>query len=153
MAAKAIDKEILFSEENNLRAKEFEQQMRDDEERAYARKEAAIKIFDPQKLIERADKIHEVNHPILGLVRYGELTYEDAFELDKLKGKSDKEKTEMIVYWMLKKAYPDIPRDFLKRMPLIEAAALLDFLTKQPAFLLPLKNSLNGSKIRRKHKT
>jgi hypothetical protein len=59
----------------------------------------------------------------------------------------------MVAYLMMSKAYPDIPRDFLKRMPLVEGAALIDFLTKQPAFLSPAKNSPNGSKTTSKPKT
>ena len=108
------------------------------------------RIFDPKLLINRAERIHEVVHPVLGLLRYGELTFEDSFEINKCK--TDVEKTEMVAYLMLSKAYPDIPKDFLKRMPLVEGAALIDFLTKQPAFLSPLKRLPNGSKTIRKRK-
>jgi hypothetical protein len=108
------------------------------------------RIFDPERLIHRAGQIHEVEHPVLGLLRYGELTFEDSFEINKCA--RDVEKTEMVAYLMLSKAYPDIPRDFLKRMPLVEGAALIDFLTKQPAFLSPPKRSPNGSKTTRKPK-
>jgi hypothetical protein len=100
--------------------------------------------------MHRAGKIHEVEHPVLGMLRYGELTFEDSFEINKCK--TDVEKTEMVAYLMLSKAHPDIPKDFLKRMPLVEGAALIDFLTKQPAFLSPPKLSPNGSKTIRKRK-
>jgi hypothetical protein len=53
---------------------------------------------------------------------------------------------------MMHKAYPNLPKDFLARMPLIESAALLDFLTKQPAFLSQTKSSQNGSKTTHKRK-
>jgi hypothetical protein len=66
-----------------------------------------------------------VEHPVLGLLKFGELTFEDAFEIEKCKG--DVEKTEVVAWLMMRKAYPDLPRDFLKRMPLIESAALIDF--------------------------
>jgi hypothetical protein len=78
------------------------------------------------------------------------LTFEDAFEINKCQ--TDAQKTETIAYLMLRKAYPDIPRDFLRKMPLLESAVLVDFLTKQPAFLSQTKNSLNGSKITSKPK-
>ena len=100
--------------------------------------------------MQRAGQICEVEHPVLGLLRYGELTFEDSFEINKCK--TDVEKTEMVAYLMLSKAYAGISKDFLKRMPLVEGAALIDFLTKQPAFLSPDKRSPNGSKTTRKHK-
>jgi hypothetical protein len=131
---------------NDERAAEYEQKIEEHDKTQSAKG----KIFDPYKLLERAAKIHEVNHPTLGKLRYGELTFEDAFEINKCK--TDTQKTETIAYLMLKKAYPDIPHDFLKQMPLIESAALIDFLTKQPAFLSPAKSSQNGSKITTKHK-
>jgi hypothetical protein len=131
---------------NDELAAEYEQKIREDDEAKLAKG----KIFDPYQLLERASKIHEADHPTLGKLRYGELTFEDAFEINKCK--TDAQKTETIAYLMLKKAYPDIPCDFLKQMPLLESAALIDFLTKQPAFLSPTKNSQNGSKTTSKPK-
>lgn len=131
---------------NAERAEEFEAKIAEHDEA----QKAKGRTFDPQLLIHRAGQIHEVEHPVLGLLRYGELTFEDSFEINKCK--TDVEKTEMVAYLMLSKAYPDIPQDFLKRMPLIEGAALIDFLTKQPAFLSPPKRSPNGSKTTRKPK-
>ena len=131
---------------NDERAAEFEAKIAEHDEAQRAKG----KIFNPQLLIHRAGQIHEVEHPVLGLLRYGELTFEDSFEINKCK--TDVGKTEMVAYLMLSKAYPDIPRDFLKRMPLVEGAALIDFLTKQPAFLSPPKPSRSGSKTTRKPK-
>jgi hypothetical protein len=132
---------------NDERAAEFEAKITEHEETQRARG----KIFDPKQLIQRAGKIHEIKHPVLGLLRYGELTFEDSFEINKCA--TDIEKTEMVAYLMMSKAYPEIPRDFMKQMPLVEGAALIDFLTKQPAFLSPPKNSPNGSKTTLKPKT
>ena len=114
------------------------------------RHQAAARVFDPQLLMERAAKIHEVQHPILGKLRFGELTFEDSFEINKCK--TDVEKTELVAYLMMSKAYPGIPKDFLKRMPLIEGAALIDYLTKQPVFLSSPKNSRGGLKATRRRK-
>ena len=108
------------------------------------------KIFDPMKLIDRASKIRSVEHPVLGKLLFGELTFRDAFEIEKCK--TDTEKTEAVAWLMMKKAYPELPRDFLARLPLIESAALLNFLTKQPSFLSAAKTSQSGSKTIRKHK-
>ena len=108
------------------------------------------KIFDPMKLIDRASKIRSVEHPVLGTLLFGELTFRDAFEIEKCK--TDTEKTEAVAWLMMKKAYPELPRDFLTRLPLIESAALLNFLTNQPGFLSAAKTSKLGSKTIRKHK-
>lgn len=131
---------------NDELAREYEQKIIEDD----LAQKAKGKIFDPVNLLERAAKIHEVEHPTLGRLRYGELTFEDAFEINKCK--TDEQKTETIAYLMLRKAYPDIPRDFLRKMPLLESAALVDFLTKQPAFLSQTKSSQNGSKTTSKPK-
>ena len=128
-------------------AAEFKAKLEEHEESERAKG----KIFDPARLLERASIIHSVDHPILGVVQFGELIFRDAFEINKCK--TDIEKTETVAWLMMKKAYPDLPRDFLARMPLIESAALIDFLTKQPAFLSPPKNSPNGSKTTLKPKT
>ena len=111
------------------------------------------KIFNPYELMSRTNEIKTVDHPVLGKLKFGELTFEDAFEIDKNKEASDTEKTETIVWLMMRKAYPDLPKDFLKHMPLIEGATLIDFLTKQPCFLSVPNSSVNGSKTTLKHKT
>jgi hypothetical protein len=134
-----------LKEENDKRAAEYAAKIEEHEEAQRAKG----KIFDPHKLLKRASKIHTVDHPVLGQLRYGELTFKDAFEINKCK--TDTEKTETIAWLMMRKAYPDLPKDFLTRMPLIESAALIDFLTKQPGFLSITTSSQNGSKTTRKH--
>ena len=132
--------------ENDEKAAKFKAELERHEESMRAKG----KIFDPVRLIDRASKIHSVEHPTLGKLLFGELTFRDAFEINKCE--SDVEKTETVAWLMLKKAYPTLPRDFLARMPLIESAALVDFLTKQPAFLSATKTSQSGSKITRRRK-
>lgn len=122
-------------------------------EKIETEQKAKGKIFNPYELMSRTDEIKTVDHPVLGKLKFGELTFEDAFEIDKNKEASDTEKTELIAWLMMRKAYPDLPKDFLKHMPLIEGAALIDFLTKQPCFLSAPNSSGNGSKTTSKHKT
>jgi hypothetical protein len=132
---------------NDELATEFKKKLEEHEESERAKG----KIFDPARLLERASMIHSVDHPTLGIVQFGELTFRDAFEINKCK--TDIEKTETVAWLMMKKAYPDLPRDFLARMPLIESAALIDFLTKQPAFLSATNTWRNGSKTISKRKS
>jgi hypothetical protein len=122
-------------------------------EKIETEQKAKGKIFNPYELMSRTDEIKIVDHPVLGKLKFGELTFEDAFEIDTNNKATDTEKTETIVWLMMKKAYPDLPKDFLKHMPLIEGAALIDFLTKQPCFLSAPNSSGNGSKTTLKHKT
>jgi hypothetical protein len=136
----------LAKKTNDECAAEFEPKLAEHDEA----QKAKGRIFDPQLLMHRAGQIHEVEHPVLGMLRYGELTFEDSFEINNCK--TDVEKTEMVAYLMLSKAYPDISKDFLKRMPLVEGAALIDFLIKHPAFSSQAKRLPNGSKITRKPK-
>jgi len=134
-------------QKNDELAAEYEAKLAEHEKR----QKAKGRIFDPMQLVARADKIVTVDHPVLGQLKFGELTFEDAFEINK--AETDIEKTEVAAWLMMRKAYPDIPKDFLKRLPLLEGAALIDFLTKQPAFLSPQLSSANGSKSTRKRKT
>ncbi len=150
MAAKHEAK-ALFSRENEERTAEFIRKAEEDDKRRANEQVAAAGVFDPIQLLERAGTIHEIVHPVLGKVRFGELTFEDGFEINKCK--SDVERTELVAWLMMRKAYPTLPRDFLKRMPLIEGAALIDYLVGQPAFLSPPKSSRRGSRRARKRKT
>jgi hypothetical protein len=105
-----------------------------------SKRAAAPKLFNPSELMKRASTINEVDHPILGKIRYGELTLDDSFLISKCK--SDEDKSAMAAYLMLKKAYPEMPQytpqnisEWSKSMPLAEGAALLLFIRGTPAFL------------------
>ena len=142
--AEKPDAKTLFSKENEERAAEFEKIAFAEE----ARIEKAVKSFDPQALFKTATELHEVDHPTLGRIKYGELTLEDNFILNQCI--TDEDKTSMALYLMLKKAYPEMPtytaetiKEWRKTIPLFEGAALLKLLVEQPAFLR--SQSLLGS--------
>ena len=112
------------------------------------RAEAAAKIFNPSELMRRASEIREFNHPQLGKIRFGELTIADSEIIRQCK--SDSDKTAMAVYLMLKKAYPEMPiytpediSGFYRAFPVMEGAALLQFVSELPVFLQ--RNSATGS--------
>ena len=101
---------------------------------------AVATIFNPTDLMRRASEIREFLHPTLGKVRFGELTLQDSDILRQCK--TDADKTAMALYWMLKKAYPEMPTftaenisGFYGAFPMVEGAALLKFVSEQPAFL------------------
>ena len=148
-----------MSGKGEAKGKKSQEQINDEKAAEYAAElekheeaqAAKGRVFDPFELLARTDGIQTVDHPTLGKLKFGELTFEDAFEIDKCK--TDALKTETIAWLMMSKAYPNLPRDFLVRMPLMEGAALIDFLTKRPGFLSVQKSLQSGSKTVRKRKT
>jgi hypothetical protein len=98
------------------------------------------KVFNPAALVEQSKKIYEEDFPLLGKLKYGELTLADSFVITKCK--TDEDKTAMAAFLMLKKAYPDMPtytpetiHEWTESMPMAEGAALLLFFKGTPAFL------------------
>jgi hypothetical protein len=113
-----------------------------------AGREAVAKFFDPVALMARASETHEVKHPQLGLIRFGELMLSDSELVSKCKTKNDR--SAMVVYLMLKKAYPGMQdytpetiKEFYKTFPMVEGTALLQFFLSQPCFLE--EKSVSGS--------
>jgi hypothetical protein len=108
---------------------------------AYQEKqEDTVKLFNPTDLLARATKIREVNHPTLGLIKYGELTLLDSEITQKCK--TPRDKTAMAVYLALKKAYPNMPNyttenigEFFDGFPIYEGTELLEFFLGTPDFL------------------
>jgi len=119
-----------------------------------ARRFEVAKTFDPVALMARANEIHEVVHPQLGVIRFGELKLSDSELISKCKEKDDR--SAMAVYLMLKKAYPQMQdytsetiKEFYKTFPMVEGTALLQFFLSQPCFLE--EKSVNGSEQTRAH--
>ena len=108
----------------------------------------ASKLFNPIALLSRTSEIHEVTHPQLGIIRFGELVLSDSELISKCKEKNDR--SAMAIYLMLKKAYPEMPEytpetisEFYKAFPMVEGTQLLQFFLSQPGFLG--EKSQNGS--------
>jgi hypothetical protein len=132
--------EVLNRPENVLRVEKFKAMAQAQEEQVAQAAAATAKLFDPVALIKRASEIHAVQHPTLGLIKFGELKLSDSETVNKCKGQEDR--SAMAVYLMLKKAYPEMPQytpetigDFYRVFPLVEGGALLAFFTVQPCFL------------------
>jgi hypothetical protein len=118
----------------------YEQAAAEAEAKEAAHVAVVKKLFDPAALTRQANLIHEVEAPVLGTLRYGELTLDDSFLIAQCK--NDADKTSMAAYLMLKKAYPEMPAyttvnigEWRKTMPMAEGAALLLFIRGTPAFL------------------
>jgi hypothetical protein len=114
-----------------------------------AKRLESAKMFDPIALLTRASEIHEVTHPQLGVIRFGELKLSDSEVISECKAKNDR--SAMAIYLMLKKAYPQMPdytpetiSAFYQAFPMVEGTAMLQFFLSQPGFLG--EKSPNGSK-------
>jgi hypothetical protein len=144
--------EVLNRPENVLRVEKFKAMAEAQEKQAAQAAAETAKLFDPVALIKRASEIHAVQHPTLGLIKFGELKLSDSETVNKCKGQEDR--SAMAVYLMLKKAYPDLPEytaesigEFYRVFPMVEGGALLAFFTVQPCFLG--ENSKSGFELTR----
>ena len=80
-----------MSRKGKAEGKKSQEQINDEKAAEYAAKlekyeedqAAKGRIFDPYELLARTDGIQTVDHPVLGKLKFGELTFEDAFEIDK----------------------------------------------------------------------
>ena len=136
--------EALNSPENQKRSKEFERKLEEHDEE----QQVIGKIFDLKALFKRANQLKTVVDPVLGKVQYGELTFEDSFVFGPIADPN--ERTLTIAYLMLKKAYPDVTLDMVRKMPLAEANAFMAIVSAQPCFLP--QTSQAGSAITRERK-
>jgi hypothetical protein len=144
---------ILDTAENREKFSRFERMAAEDE----ARRANSAKLFSPTDLLRRASEIREFDHPLLGRIRFGELTLEDSEVLRKCK--TDADKTAMALYLMLKKAYPEMPTytpedisKFYGAFPMVEGAALLKFVSEQPSFL-PQESATGSAAVEKRKKS
>lgn len=81
---------------------------------AEADAEKQYENFDPRRLTESASKVHEVFVKGLGKVKFGALTFNDIIEIDKAGG-GMQEKGVRYIHAMLKKAYPELTFEDVKK--------------------------------------
>jgi hypothetical protein len=125
---------VAFSPENEAKVAKWKTKAETEEAKDTA-------VFNPADLLKRAATIHEVKHPKLGLVRFGELVMDDAELINQCKTKKDR--NAMAIYLVLKKAYPELPEytpetigKFSKAFPMMESSELVKLINQQPGFLL-----------------
>jgi hypothetical protein len=136
----SLEKNAVLQAENDRRIAELENTTAQYEQEQAAANETLSKLFNPAELTKQTKQIHTAEAPMLGTIRYGELTLDDSFVISQCS--TDADKSSMAAYLMLKKAYPEMPNytpaniaEWRKTMPMAEGAALLLFLRGTPAFL------------------
>lgn len=88
--------------------------MKEKFEKAETEIEEKFKDFDPKRLTEESDKIHEVKVKGIGKVKFKALTFNDIIEVEGL-NIGIQEKGCRFIYLMLKKAYPDLSFDDVRK--------------------------------------
>ncbi|MCJ7559187.1 hypothetical protein MUO79_01035 [Candidatus Bathyarchaeota archaeon] len=110
------------------------------------------KLFDPRDLLLEAKSLHQKYHKRLGLVNYNVLSFDEIVDLGAIKNANERSKT--MLWMMLHKAYPDLKKEDIGKLPGVKVAKLLTLITKDEDFLPPetLKPSQSGSKTTRTRK-
>lgn len=121
-------------------SKEFKEKMERRIAREQEETEKAIKLFDPSELTRSSKTLREVYVPSLDrTVKFGVWTLNDNKELDKCQ--DPKEKGYVVLWVMLRKAYPELTLEAIKAWDTVDVNEILNVLT---AFLTP-KTSTPGS--------
>jgi len=90
------------------------------------RKMEAAKKFNPKALVSR--ELQTIYDPELGEIRFGQLTIADSLEIGRVK--SDDERSLLVLYHMLRKAYPDLTLEDVKNFPVDVATRLMALITE-----------------------
>jgi len=121
-------------------SKEFKEKMERRIAREQEETEKAVYMFDPSELTRNSKILREVYVPSLDrTVKFGAWTLNDNKELDKCQDKN--EKGYVVLWVMLRKAYPDLTLESIKAWDVVEVNGILNALTP---FLVP-KTSTPGS--------
>jgi len=107
------------------------------------KKREIAKKFDPKQLVSK--DLQTVYDEELGEIRFGQLTLKDSLEVGK--AKTDEERSLLVLYHMLRKAYPDITLEDVENFPLDAATRLMTLMSQNIGFLAsPQTPSPIGSK-------
>jgi hypothetical protein len=119
-------------------------------ERAEAKDAETAKLFAVKALALLTTKTYSLNHPVLGVIRYGFLTSDEVKPL-KLEALNDAERMYSIAYAMLKKADSAIKKADFDSLPFDVKALLTEALAKEmPSFLPPPQSSGSASQLKQK---
>ena len=102
----------------------------------------AGKKFNPKLLAAETNKIHKVIDKEEGEILYYPLRVEDLDEIDK--GTSNQERSRLILFKSLSRAYPDLTYEEVKKWPLVKATRILQLIAKAEGFLQLQTTSLVG---------
>lgn len=90
--------------------------------------------IDIKELVKRAKELRSVYIDGYGELKYGPLTFSDLVDISKYQ--VNEERIIMIVYHMLRKAYPDLTVEDIKSLPFDVSAKIIKALGKEMDFLI-----------------
>lgn len=126
------------SENGDSKIKEYAKKL----EQIEALKAEKAKLFNPLELAKSSREIRSTFIEGVGEIRYGPLTVADMLEISKTE--SDEERGILIMWLMLRKAYPELKMEDVKAFPMDTAAKILTALTANLDFLANQKQLPNG---------
>jgi hypothetical protein len=102
------------------------------------------RLFDPKELVKKSRKIKTAQDPELGLVSFGELVFSDLAEINV--ATTNEQKSVLILYKMLQKAYPDVAVEDVRSFGLADVTRLLKLMMGPDFLQVTAKPSPDGSK-------
>ena len=118
-------------------------------EKEDAAKREIAKKFDPKRLVQESGKMKSVFDEEEGEIKYYTLRMDDSEEISKVQ--SDDERSRLILFKFLAKAYPGLTLDDVKAFPLIKATRIVRLIYEAEGFFSPVLNLPIGSKQTVKH--
>jgi hypothetical protein len=102
------------------------------------------KVFNPKDLVRDSRELRvAIDQDTGNVIYYGPLVFADLLEINQ--AQSNEEKSILILYKMLKKAYKDLTVDDVKAFPLDAVTRLLKLIAGPGGFFQTPKQSRSGS--------
>jgi hypothetical protein len=101
-------------------------------EKEEAEEQKIVKRFDPRMLVKDSSKVHKILDKVEGEILYYPLLFEDMEEIRN--APSDEERTRVILFKLLSRAYPGLTLEDIRNFPLMKATHLLEIIGKAEGF-------------------
>ncbi len=132
-----------MSEENEKRAKEFEEKLAEHEAQEAAEKAEAAKRYNPREACRKSSEIRVVHNEVLGDVHFGVLSYKEFTSLRLSEIEDPNARVCRVIHAMLAKADPELILDEVQALPFDDFTILNRILGESlPGFLQIAKQAL-----------
>jgi len=101
-------------------------------EKEEATEREAAKKFDPRALIKQSTTLHRIVDKQEGEILYYPVQLEDLDDISH--ATTDTERTQILLFKLLGKAYPGLTLESIKKMPVMKAAYILEVIGKVEGF-------------------
>ncbi len=101
-------------------------------EKEEAEEQKIVKRFDPRMLVKDSGRVHKIVDKVEGEILYYPLLFEDMEEIRN--ALSDEERTRVILFKLLSRAYSGLTLEDVRKFPLMKATHLLEIIGKAEGF-------------------